>query len=221
VNFSSKKVFIEEVFLSLVNITLTKFMQLALTECLTTTHTFDLWMSKGDHDVFAMVVNILSISLEPKHITIGLFEASNVNNVTMVMKLKQILNKFGLTQKIMAYVKDEGSNLATCAQALKAYVFCIDLDTTKPFDGYCFGRTLSKVCQYVTSDEKATCGLPYAFIKSTQVDVHKCITWPKKSNKGQQAWEKACVDSSFIPHKLNTHVNMFISMIEKSSSLHL
>jgi len=102
--------------------------------------------------------------------------------IAMAMKVKQIFKKFGLTQKIMAYVKDESSNLATCAQALKAIVPCVDLDKAKPFDGYCFGHTLSKVCQYVTFDEKVGCGLLYASIKSTQADVQKCITWPNKSN---------------------------------------
>jgi len=37
----------------------------------------------------------------------------------------------------MAYVKDESSKLATCVQALKAVVSCVDLDKAKPFDGYC------------------------------------------------------------------------------------
>jgi hypothetical protein len=168
-----------------VNTTSTEFVQPTLVECLIATCTFDLWMSKGAHDVFAMVVNFLSISSEPKHVTIGLFEASNTNGVAMAMKVKQILKKFGLTQKITAYVKDENSNLATCAQALKAVVSCVDLDKAKPFDDYCFGHTLSKVCQYVTFDEKVGCGLLYASIKSTQADVQKCITWPNKSNSRQ------------------------------------
>lgn len=89
----------------------------------------DLWMSKGAHDVSALVVNFLSTNSKPKHITIGLFEANNMNNIAMAVKLKQIFNKFGLTQKIMAYVKDEGSNLATCVQALKAIVSCVNIGT--------------------------------------------------------------------------------------------
>jgi hypothetical protein len=142
-------------------------VEFALEKCLTTHYTFDLWMSKGAHDVFAMVVNFLSTSLELKHVMIGLFEANDMNSVAMVVKIKHILNKFGLTQKIMAYVKDEGSNLATYPQALKAIVSCVDLDTTEPFDGSCFGHALSKVCQYATFDEKVAHGLSYASIKST------------------------------------------------------
>ncbi len=38
----------------------------------------DLWMSKGAHNVSAVVVNFLSTNSKPKHITIGLFEANNI-----------------------------------------------------------------------------------------------------------------------------------------------
>jgi len=68
-------------------------------------------MSKGAHNVFVLVVNSLFITWEPKHITIGLFEVSDTSGAAMVVKLKQILNKFGLTQKIFAYLKDKSSNL--------------------------------------------------------------------------------------------------------------
>jgi hypothetical protein len=32
-------------------------------------------MSKGAHDLFALVINFLGLDLQPKHVTIGLFEA--------------------------------------------------------------------------------------------------------------------------------------------------
>jgi ubiquinone biosynthesis protein Coq4 len=73
-------------------------MQPTLAKCLTTTYNFDLWMSKGAHDVFVVVVNFLSTIRKPKHITIGLFEVSNTSGAAMVMTLKQILDKFGLCQ---------------------------------------------------------------------------------------------------------------------------
>ncbi len=88
VSFSSRRVFTEEDFPSLVNTTSTKFVQLGLAKCLTSTCIFDLWMSKGAHDVFVMVVNFLSISSKPKHVMIGLFEANDTNGATMAMKLK-------------------------------------------------------------------------------------------------------------------------------------
>ncbi len=62
----------------------------------------------------------------------------------MAIKLKQILNKFELTQKIMVYVKDEGSNLETCATIFSSIVSCIDLNMVKPFYGFYYGHALLK-----------------------------------------------------------------------------
>jgi hypothetical protein len=98
---------------------MTEYVQLQLVECLTTICALDLWMPKGAFIVFAVIVNFLSTNWEPKHITIGLFEANDTNGATMVVKFKHILDKFALMRKIVAYVKDEGSNLQACVQALK------------------------------------------------------------------------------------------------------
>jgi hypothetical protein len=71
-------------------------------------------MSKGGHYIFTIVVDFLSTNWELKHITIGIFEAHDMSGATMVVKLKQILDKFSFAQKILAYVKDEDSNVQTC-----------------------------------------------------------------------------------------------------------
>jgi hypothetical protein len=78
--------------------------------------------------VFTMVVKFFSTNWEPKHVIIRLFEPHDMSGATMAMKLKQIVNKFSITQKIMAYVKDEGSNLQTCATTFNSIVSCHHLD---------------------------------------------------------------------------------------------
>jgi hypothetical protein len=50
---------------------------------------------------FAVVVIFSFSNWEVKHITIGLFETHDINGVAMVMKLKQILDKFSLTHSQM------------------------------------------------------------------------------------------------------------------------
>ncbi len=35
---------------------------------------FDLWMSKGAHDVFILVTNFFGFYWKPKHVTLGFFE---------------------------------------------------------------------------------------------------------------------------------------------------
>jgi hypothetical protein len=36
--------------------------------------------------------------------------------------------------------------------------------------------------------------------------VYKKITWTKQFGKGRQEWEKACVESGLLPHKLKTPI---------------
>jgi len=40
---------------------------------------FDLWMSKGMNDIFALVINFLGIDWQPKHVTLGFFEGANIS----------------------------------------------------------------------------------------------------------------------------------------------
>jgi hypothetical protein len=37
---------------------------------------FDFWMSKGAHDIFALVINFLNENWQPKKVTIGFFETT-------------------------------------------------------------------------------------------------------------------------------------------------
>ncbi len=77
------------------------------------TISFDLWMFKGAHDVFVLVINFLGSNWKPKHVTLGLFEDVETKKQALVRNLMELLDAYGLRNKIMAYVKDEGSNLNT------------------------------------------------------------------------------------------------------------
>jgi len=46
-----------------------------LIECHVAIVSFDMWMSKGAYDVFTLVIKFLGSDWQPKHVTIGLFEA--------------------------------------------------------------------------------------------------------------------------------------------------
>jgi hypothetical protein len=42
--------------------------------------------------------------------------------------------------------------------------------------------------------------LSYGSIKIMQVDIHKCITWPKKLKKGyKHGMIQTCINSNFMP----------------------
>jgi hypothetical protein len=102
--FPSKKMFVEEVQFTLMERTLMTYVQPTLTTC-----TFDLWMIARVHDVF-VVVNFLSNNWEPKHVKVNLFKVIGISGATMVLNYELSLIKFS-SQKIIAYVKNEGSNL--------------------------------------------------------------------------------------------------------------
>jgi hypothetical protein len=40
---------------------------------------FDLWMFKGDLDMFSLVINFLNEFWNPMHVTVGLFEMNEIN----------------------------------------------------------------------------------------------------------------------------------------------
>jgi hypothetical protein len=83
--FPSKKLFSREDLVNLVEKTKQEYMLPKLKQCYSTTFSFDLWMSKGAHNVFALVISFLNEGWHPQHITIELFEA---NEATWVMAKK-------------------------------------------------------------------------------------------------------------------------------------
>jgi hypothetical protein len=47
----------------------------------TTTTTFDLWMNRRAHDIFAIVINFLIPQWEPYHVCVGLFKVDDTTRV--------------------------------------------------------------------------------------------------------------------------------------------
>jgi hypothetical protein len=82
-----------------------------LTDYIFATTSFDLWMSKGVHHIFALVINFLGSNWQPKwvYVTIGLFKATKTIRQTLANNVTNLLDQYGLQNKIIAYVKDEGS----------------------------------------------------------------------------------------------------------------
>ncbi len=58
----------------------------------------------------------------PCHVTMGLFETTNMSRVVMATQVKDLLSLYNLLDKLITYVKDAGGNLSTLAQALTLVV---------------------------------------------------------------------------------------------------
>jgi hypothetical protein len=59
--FPCRKQFFHELLLGLVEKTKQLYVLLALAKCHSTTTSFDLWMSKAKHDIFASMINFLGV----------------------------------------------------------------------------------------------------------------------------------------------------------------
>ncbi len=101
-----------------------------------------------------MVVNFINNFWEPTHIIVGIFEVKNIIGTSMANQVKILLNSFGFLDKIIADVKNEGSNLNTLINALKFVVSHSPFQLPTPFMGSCFGYVMSKVDQYTINDVK-------------------------------------------------------------------
>jgi hypothetical protein len=62
------------------------YVLLALEKCNSTT-SFNLWMSKNVHNIFALVINFLGTNWNLKHVTFGLFEAIDIFGKTLAKNL--------------------------------------------------------------------------------------------------------------------------------------
>jgi hypothetical protein len=83
----------------------------------------------------------------------------------LAKNLIELLDIYGLRNKIIVYVKDEGSNLNTLIDILKSIIQCETLGLEESFQGTCFDHVFSKVCQYATTNDKVYKSLKYVFIK--------------------------------------------------------
>ncbi len=77
-------------------------------------------------------------------------------------------------------MKNEGSNLNAMTFVLKFVVNYETLCLQESFNGTCFRHGFFKACHYATTNEKVCKNIRYVFIKATQANLQKCITWPQK-----------------------------------------
>jgi hypothetical protein len=94
--------------------------------------------------MFASVINFFESNWN-KHITFGLFEDVETIGQALARNIIDFLDAYGLRNKIITCVKDEGSNLNTLTNALKFVVKCEALGLEESFQGTYFGHVFSKL----------------------------------------------------------------------------
>jgi hypothetical protein len=56
---------------------------------------FDLCLSKGVYDIFALVINFLDENWQPKKVTISLFETTKIGGQALARNLRSLLDSYG------------------------------------------------------------------------------------------------------------------------------
>ncbi len=115
-----------------------------------TTSSFDLWMWKGECNIFALVFFFLKLIGSQSTLPLA-FEAIDTSGQTLTKNVTKLLDIYKQTKKIIAYVKDEGFNLNIIATTLKSIVNCDLLNLKENFQRTCFGHVFSETCQHATT----------------------------------------------------------------------
>lgn len=118
--FPSKHQLINEMLPALVTKTMGNFVNLVLIDYITCMVAFDLWMSQGDNDTFALVISVINALWQTWMWQLGLFIVESTMGTAMAKQMKDLLRSFGLSNKVITFVKDKRTNLGIMTIALKS-----------------------------------------------------------------------------------------------------
>ncbi len=91
-----------------------------LNRCKSVSLSFDLWMSRASEDVFALIAHFIDPDTwKAKHLSLGMVRAEKTDGGYLAEQLLAKLKEHNLVGKVIAYVKDQGSNLNTCTDSLE------------------------------------------------------------------------------------------------------
>ena len=120
-----------------------KFVTPLLKSFVIETITFDLWMSPGTQDIFDLIANEMDANFIQHRIHLRMVECNDTTGIALADVLQVDLDKHSLTNRAIACVKDEESNLIVCTKAFSHIVKCDSLGMYSCFEGRCMTHILS------------------------------------------------------------------------------
>ncbi len=117
------------------------------------------------------MISFIDFAWQHVHIIVGLFEIQNTSSDNKVEQMKSLLGSFGLLDKVIVYVKDEGNNLASLIITLTSIVSRSILKLVSPFIGSCFGHGMSKASQYTINETKVCASMMEVSLKQAQATL--------------------------------------------------
>ena len=114
--------------------------------------TFDLWMSRNAEDIFGVMMHFIDSEWSIKLFNIGLMKMEHTNGEALKTIFEGECEKYGILEKTIAFVSDEGKNLETCIKAFETSILCADISSRivqGPFWGLCNAHMISKSIGWV------------------------------------------------------------------------
>jgi len=152
-----------------------------LKEVVAVSLSYDLWMTRKTEEVFS-----LNAQYQLYNVHLGMpYSRGGTDGQNLAIAVKKTIDEMQLATKVISYTQDGGSNLVTCKRALDATVDNSNFfEPIQPiFEQECTAHILQGACKAavinVESDDKTIS------IEHTRTRLQACITWTKKSQKGQ------------------------------------
>jgi hypothetical protein len=114
---------------------------------------FDLWMSKGNEDIYSLVAHILSENWELKTVFLALADVKASTGAVLSASVFETMTAYKLTDKAVSCVVDGGANVRKACQELRSKMFCGALKI-KPFLGKCWAHILNTVLKKMLTENK-------------------------------------------------------------------
>ena len=118
------------------------------------------WMSQNAEDIFAVVMHFIDSKWSIKLFNIGLMKMEHTNGEALKTIFEGECEKYGILEKTIAFVSDEGKNLETCIKAFETSILCADISSRivqGPFWGLCNAHMISKaISQVFVKQDKDT-----------------------------------------------------------------
>ncbi len=160
-------------------------------------------MSKTWFDTFTLVINFINDDWVPCHSTLELFETFDAFGITLIKQPKSLLVEYQFINKIVIYVKDEGTNfnsLGIVLTLIMSYAFynLFHILVGLVLAMWCHMHVIMTqiIIRLGLGHKGSWFGWKFYFIKNYYMN--------KKFNKGRQKWELTCKEIGMRPRKLKT-----------------
>lgn len=177
-----------------------KYVKPGLAAALAVAVTFDLWMTATTVDAMSVYVYYMTAGWQIEAVCLDLISCAAADGRTLGTQLYRLLARYGVQEKVVAYVTDGGSNLRTATHELSnQQVGAKTFGMTTPFHGDCYAHHLNNAGNQATRAESSPAGLDMPAVRRS---FQAMTTYTRKSAAGWGKWLLACAQAKLPAKKI-------------------